>query len=54
MQRRQIMSKLGLPKGVPCIVTSSANGGGVDELRRVISQYVADFADDLHGEGAEA
>lgn len=51
MQRRQIMSKLGLPKGVPCIVTSSANGGGVDELRRVISQYVVDFADDLHGEG---
>jgi hypothetical protein len=32
-------------------VTSSANGGGVDELRRVISQYVVDFADDLHGEG---
>ena len=34
--------KRDLPKDMPIVVTSSSNGTGVDELRRLIDSYVAE------------
>ena len=41
-QAAAIRKKLDLPKDIPFIVTSSANGTGIDELRRLIEQYVTE------------
>ena len=41
-QAAAIRKKLDLPKDIPFIVTSSASGSGIDELRRLIEQYVAE------------
>ena len=41
-QASAIRKKLDLPKDIPFVVTSSSNGTGVDELRRLIDSYVAE------------
>lgn len=41
-QAADIRKKLDLPADVPFLVTSSANGTGVDEMRRLIDKYVAE------------
>ena len=41
-QASVIRKKLNLPKDIPFVVTSSSNGTGVDELRRLIDSYVAE------------
>ena len=39
-QRAAISKALDLPKGTPLVVTSSAKGDGIDDLRKLITQYV--------------
>ena len=41
-QASAIRKKLDLPKDIPFVVTSSSNGTGIDELRRLIDSYVAE------------
>ena len=41
-QASAIRKKLDLPKDIPFVVTSSSNGTGVDELRRLIDSYVTE------------
>lgn len=41
-QRAAIRKKLNLPKGTPLLVTSSEKGDGVDELRTLIAQSIAE------------
>ncbi len=39
-QAAAIKRQLKLPKGTPMIVTSSSEGTGIDELRKLIRQHV--------------
>ncbi len=39
-QRAMIERELALPEGTPVVLTSSAKGTGVDELRKLITRYV--------------
>lgn len=39
-QRAAISKALSLPKGTPLIVTSAEKGNGIEDLRRLISEYV--------------
>ena len=39
-QRAVISKALDLPKDTPLVVTSSAKGDGIDDLRKLITQYV--------------
>ena len=41
-QAADIRRKLDLPEDIPFLVTSSAKGTGIDEVRRLIEEYVAE------------